>query len=181
MPSFFQKAGGVKRQSPCRRPQTAKLQGVRGRSHCLSIRSKKFFVKLFSKKVCVNEVRRTETIKFPVNHNGRPMVAPTEIIYRTHVMYYTSGRVGKKFSILIKATKLPAAARRKFLPSFFQKAGGVKGRSPCRRPQTAKLHRGVGTESPPNHRLKKFFGKLFPKKAWATESRLMNFIVNINP
>ena len=28
-------------------------------------RSKKFFVKLFPKKVCANEVRKTETIKFP--------------------------------------------------------------------------------------------------------------------
>ncbi|MGN0606734.1 MAG: hypothetical protein ACI4JM_09455, partial [Oscillospiraceae bacterium] len=33
-----------------------------------SIVPKKFFVKLFIKKVCANAVRRTEAIKFPVNH-----------------------------------------------------------------------------------------------------------------
>ncbi|MGN0607205.1 MAG: hypothetical protein ACI4JM_11845 [Oscillospiraceae bacterium] len=68
LPSFFQKAGGVKGKSPCRRPQTAKFQGVRGRSPCLSIRSKKFFVKLFPKKVWSAASRQS---KFPVNCNGR--------------------------------------------------------------------------------------------------------------
>ncbi|MGN0606996.1 MAG: hypothetical protein ACI4JM_10785, partial [Oscillospiraceae bacterium] len=61
-----------------------------------------------------------------------------------------------------------------------QKAGGVKGQSPCCRPHTAKLHRGAGTESLPFNTSKKFFGKLFSKKAWAAESRLMKFPVNKN-
>ena len=38
----------------------------------------KFFGNLFIKKGCANKVRKTETINFSVNHNGRPVVAPTK-------------------------------------------------------------------------------------------------------
>ena len=46
-------------------------------------RSKEFFVKLFPKKVWAAGSR---LMKFPVNHNGRPMLATTKIIHRTHII-----------------------------------------------------------------------------------------------
>ena len=48
---LFQKLAVSKGRAFGRRSQTAKLQGVRGRSPCLLICSEKFFVKLFPKKV----------------------------------------------------------------------------------------------------------------------------------
>ncbi|MGN0605573.1 MAG: hypothetical protein ACI4JM_03530, partial [Oscillospiraceae bacterium] len=50
--------------------------GVWGRQPPPFNRSKKFFVKLFPKKVWAAESR---LMKFPVSHNGRPMVAPTKV------------------------------------------------------------------------------------------------------
>ncbi|MGN0605048.1 MAG: hypothetical protein ACI4JM_00860, partial [Oscillospiraceae bacterium] len=49
-PAFFKKLADSKGRAFGRRPQTAKLQGVRGRSPCLSIRYKKVFWQPFYKK-----------------------------------------------------------------------------------------------------------------------------------
>ncbi|MGN0606177.1 MAG: hypothetical protein ACI4JM_06620 [Oscillospiraceae bacterium] len=85
---------------------------------------------------------------------------------------YQGGRVG------INRTNKAKSETKSFLPSFFSKKlvdskGKAFGRSNER-------NRGVGTESPPFNRSKKFFVKLFPKKVWAAESRLMKFPVNHN-
>ncbi|MGN0606857.1 MAG: hypothetical protein ACI4JM_10075, partial [Oscillospiraceae bacterium] len=45
-------------------------------------RSKKFFGNLFIKK---GWAAFSRLMKFSVNYNGRPLVAPTKVIHRTHV------------------------------------------------------------------------------------------------
>ncbi|MGN0606715.1 MAG: hypothetical protein ACI4JM_09360 [Oscillospiraceae bacterium] len=78
LPSFFSKKLAVSKDRAFGR-----CWGCGGGSPRPSIVPKKFFGNLFIKK---GWAAFSRLMKFSVNYNGRPMVATTKIIHRTHVI-----------------------------------------------------------------------------------------------